>query len=177
MIKTLKKIRNFYLTKIKWRKYKFGKNFHSGRGVQIWGKSKIVIGQNFYIGRYSQIECNVLIGDNVIFGNQVALVGKYDHHFKQIGCPIRLASQIRDQDYTWLGINSEIIIEDDVWLGYGVIVMSGVKISRGSIVAAGSVVTKDVLPYSIYAGNPAKFIKRRFTDKEQEEHTKIINNA
>tara|TARA_R110000764_G_scaffold126511_1_gene214119 strand:- start:5826 stop:6359 length:534 start_codon:yes stop_codon:yes gene_type:complete len=170
MINTLKRFRNFYLKNIKWKEYQIGKNFHSGRGVQIWGKTKIVIGDNFYIGRYSQIECNTTIGDNVIIGNFAALVGKYDHNYKQIGVPIRLSSQIRSCDYNWLGVDSEVVIEDDVWLGYGVIVISGVRICKGSIVAAGSIVTKDIEPYSIYGGNPARFIKKRFTINEQEEH-------
>lgn len=58
----------------------------------------------------------------------------------------------------------DIILEDDVWIGYGSIIMSGVRIGKGSIVAAGSIVTKDVMPYSIVGGNPAKLIKKRFSD-------------
>ena len=55
-----------------------------------------------------------------------------------------------------------IVIEDDVWIGSNSVILSGVKIGRGSIVGAGSVVTKDVVKYSIVAGNPAKLIKMRF---------------
>lgn len=154
----------------KWRKYTIGKNFHAGRNVFLWAKNNIVIGDNCYIGRNSQIECDTKIGKNVIFGNYVALVGRYDHHFKEIGTPIRLASQIRNANYQWKGLDSKIIIEDDVWVGYGAIIMSGVKIGRGSIVAAGSVVTKDIEPYSIVGGNPARFIKYRFTEEEQKFH-------
>jgi len=54
-----------------------------------------------------------------------------------------------------------IIIEDDVWLGARVIILPGVKIGKGSIIAANSVVTKDVSPYTIIGGNPAVFIKSR----------------
>ena len=175
IIKILRRLRNVYLRKIKWRHYDIGKNFHFGLGVKIWAKNKIEIGENFYLGRFSQIECDTIIGNNVIMGNHVALVGKYDHNFMQIGTPIRLSSQIRDKDYNWLGNKSEVIIEDDVWLGYGVIVISGVKISKGSIVAAGSVVTKDIEPYSIYAGNPARFIKKRFNNQQQEMHESKMN--
>ncbi len=56
----------------------------------------------------------------------------------------------------------KIIIEDDVWLGMDSIIMSGVRIGKGAIVGAGSVVTKDVLPFQIVAGNPAKMIRERF---------------
>lgn len=75
---------------------------------------------------------------------------------------MRLASQIRDKDYSWKGINEITYIGNDVWIGYGAIIMSGVKINDGSIIAAGSVVTHDTEPYSIYAGVPAKKIKNRF---------------
>ena len=136
----------------------------------FWAKHNISIGKNFYIGRYSQIECDAIIGDNVILANYVALVGRYDHNYQQIGRPTRLASQIRDADYNWKGLDSKIIIEDDVWVGYGVIIMSGVKIGKGSIIAAGSVITKDVEPYCIVGGNPAKFIKKRFTEEEIKFH-------
>jgi acetyltransferase-like isoleucine patch superfamily enzyme len=158
------------LKHILWRNYSFGSNFHAGRNVFLWAKNNITIGDNFYIGRYSQIECDAIIGNNVIFANCVALVGRYDHHYQQIGTPIRLSSQIRDSDYQWKGIDSKVTIEDDVWVGYGAIIMSGVKIGRGSIIAAGSVVTKDIEPYSIVGGNPAKFIKFRFTSDEIQSH-------
>jgi len=137
--------------------------------VRIWARQKVEIGKNFYIGRDSFIESDVIIGDNVIWANRVALVGRYDHHYQQIGVPIRLASQIRDLDYNWLGLNSITIIEDDVWVGYGSTIMSGVTIHQGSIIAAGSVVTKDVEPFSIYAGVPAKKIGNRFNSAEDLE--------
>jgi len=170
IIKILKSLRDYYLIKIKWRRYNISQGFHAGRGVVLWAKHNISIGKNFYIGRYSQIECDAIIGDNVIFANYVALAGRYDHNYQQIGKPTRLASQIRDADYNWKGIDSKIIIEDDVWVGYGAIIMSGVKIGKGSIIAAGSVITKDIEPYCILGGNPAKFIKKRFTEEEIKLH-------
>jgi acetyltransferase-like isoleucine patch superfamily enzyme len=174
MLRLLKIIRNLFLSKIIWSCYKIGNNFHVGRNVFLWAKNEIIIGENFYIGRYSQIECDTIIGNNVIFANCVALVGRYDHHYMQIGTPTRLASKIRDRDYDWKGLNSTLIIEDDVWVGYGAIILSGVKIGKGSIIAAGSVVTKDIEPYSIVGGNPAKFIKYRFTKDEIKQHESLI---
>lgn len=58
-----------------------------------------------------------------------------------------------------------IIVDDDVWIGFGATIMSGVHIGQGAIIAAGAVVTKDVEPYAIYAGVPAKKIKMRFDKK------------
>ncbi|MEZ5105869.1 MAG: acyltransferase [Draconibacterium sp.] len=167
MIRYIKLIRDKYLARVKWAKYKIGKNFHAGRGVFLWAKDTIIIGDNFYIGKYSIIECTAEIGDNVIFANHVSLIGRYDHHYQQLGTPIRLASQIRDVDYNWRGLGQKIKIEDDVWIGLGSIVLSGVTIGRGSIIAAGSVVTKDVEPFSIYGGNPAKRIRARFDSEHQ----------
>jgi acetyltransferase-like isoleucine patch superfamily enzyme len=177
MIKFIKKLRNIFLRKIKWRKYSIGKNFHAGRGVFLWAKNNICIGKNFYIGKYSIIECNAEIGDNVIFANHVSLIGKYDHNYQQIGIPIRLANQIRDENYKWKGLNQKIIINDDVWIGLGSIILSGIEIGEGSIIAAGSVVTKDVEPFSIYGGNPAKKICNRFNSKSDlEKHKKIYKS-
>lgn len=55
-----------------------------------------------------------------------------------------------------------IIVEDDVWIGFGATILSGLTIGRGSVIAAGSVVTKSFPPYSVIGGNPAKLIKYRF---------------
>lgn len=173
MIK-FKSIYSTILAKIVWRKCEIGNNFHTGRGVFMWAKHSIVIGDNFYIGKYSIIECDAKIGDNVIFANHVSLIGRYDHNYQQIGVPTRLASQIRDRDYNWKGLNQKIIVEDDVWVGLGSIVLSGVTIGRGSIIAAGSVVTKDVESYAIYGGNPAKKIRNRFESPEDlKEHIRL----
>ncbi len=60
----------------------------------------------------------------------------------------------------------DTVLGSDVWLGYGVIVLPGVRIGHGAIVGAGSVVTADVPDYGIVAGNPARLIRRRFTDDE-----------
>jgi virginiamycin A acetyltransferase len=62
------------------------------------------------------------------------------------------------------------VIGDDVWIGFGAVVLSGVTIGRGAIVAAGSVVISDVQPYEIVAGNPARHVGRRFTDADITVH-------
>jgi len=167
MIQWLKKLRDLYLVKIKWRRYTIDKGFHAGARVRLWAKSKLVIGKKFYIGRDSSIEADCVIGDYVIMGNKVGIIGRYDHHYQQAGMPIRMASQIRDPDYNWKGLDQLTIIGDDVWVGYGSTILGGVKIGKGSIIAAGSLVTKDVESYSIYGGSPAKKIKDRFDSPDQ----------
>ena len=170
----IKKIRDLYLARVKWRRYRMGRNFHAGRGVVLWAKSRLVIGDNFYIGRYSQIECDAEIGHDVILGNYVALVGRYDHHYQQVGTPTRRASQIRDANYEWKGLQSKVVIGDDVWIGYGAIILSGVTVGDGSIVATGAVVTKDVEAYSVVGGNPARQIGRRFRSQEEENQHRLL---
>jgi acetyltransferase-like isoleucine patch superfamily enzyme len=176
IVSFIRELRFFFLKKIVWRKYNIGKNFYCGRSVNLWAKKCLQIGDNFYIGRFSQIECDAIIGHNVMFANMVALVGRYDHNYQQIGVPTRLSSSIRHPGYSWKGLDSVVIIEDDVWIGYGSIILSGVKIGKGSIVAAGSVVTGDVSPYTIVGGVPAKRIANRFeNDNDLQEHIRLYN--
>jgi acetyltransferase-like isoleucine patch superfamily enzyme len=176
VIRIIKKLRDIYLVKVKWRKYEIGPGFHAGRRVGIWAKRTLKIGREFYIGRDSQIESDCIIGDFVMFGNKVAVVGRYDHNYQQVGVPIRRAMEIRDEDYNWKGIESApTIIGDDVWIGYGSIIMSGVHIGSGAVIAAGSLVVKDVEPYAIYGGVPAKKLKDRFsTPDDQAEHARVL---
>lgn len=166
IVAALKGLRDLYLVKIKWSEYEIAAGFHAGIRVRIWAKNKISIGKCFYIGRDSLIETDCVIGDYVIFGNRVGVVGRYDHHFQQVGKPVRLASAIRDRDYNWKGNDLQTRIGHDVWVGYGATIMQGVCINDGAIIAAGAVVTKDVEPYSIYGGNPARKIKDRFETPE-----------
>ena len=178
IVNLIKKLRDKYLVNIKWRHYDIGSNFHAGIRVRLWARNKIKIGDNFYIGRDSLIETDCEIGDNVIFGNKVGVVGKYDHHYQQVGVPIRLASQIRDKDYKWKGLQLITYIGSDVWIGHGAIILQGVKIGDGAVIAAGSVVTKDVEEYAIYAGSPAKKITERFNSEEEKiQHIKIVNKG
>ena len=170
----LRQFRDLYLVKVKWREYSIGSGFHAGRQVFIYGKSHVKIGRNFYIGRFSEIGCDVDIGDHVMFANYVSLVGKYDHHYEKPGVPIRCAPQIRDAQYDWKGLDERIVIGDDVWVGYRAVIMSGVKIGAGSIIAAGSVVTKDVDPMSIYAGVPARKVGPRFSMPDADAEHRLI---
>jgi len=68
---------------------------------------------------------------------------------------------VKGRPYT----KGDVIIENDVWIGYGVTIMSGVKIGNGAVVGARAVVTRDVEPYTIVAGNPARVIRKRFSEE------------
>lgn len=175
MGKYIKALRDLFLIHFRWRKYQISPGFHAGVRVRIWARDTLIIGKNFYIGRDSLIETDCIIGDNVIVANKVGIIGRYDHNYQQIGIPIRMADQIRDPAYLWKGKGLITKIGHDVWIGYGATVLGGVKIGDGAIIAAGSVVTKDVESFCIYAGNPARKIRERFDCLEdQTRHMAIL---
>ena len=110
------------------------------------------IGNHSNIGPYSYIGCSgyIEIGNNVMMAPRVSLFAE-NHNFESIDSPMK------DQGVT----TSPIIIEDDCWIAANSIILAGVRIGKGSVIAAGSVVTKDVKPYSVMVGNPAKKLKNR----------------
>lgn len=119
---------------------------------------KIYIGntKNTAIGRFCQINENVFIqgakiGDYVMIAPHVSLLANMHKHERT---DIPMARQGKNR-------GNPVIVEDDVWLGRNAVIMPGVQIGKGSIVAAGSVVTKNVDPYTVVGGVPAKFIKKR----------------
>ena len=151
-----------------------GANFTFGRGTVFWAPNKMTIGNNVYIGKYCTLQADIEIGNNVDIANNVGLIGKYDHDFSKVGVSIKDAPWIGDATYDFKGKNQKIIIEDDVWIGYGAIIFTGITIHRGAIIAAGSVVTHDVPAYTIVGGNPAHILGQRFTSEEIKKHEEIL---
>ncbi|HEY3368836.1 MAG TPA: DapH/DapD/GlmU-related protein [Symbiobacteriaceae bacterium] len=153
---------------------KAGPDLHLGIGSILWAPTELAIGKNVYIGKYCTIECDGFIGDNVLIANQVGLVGRHDHDIRVIGTTVRCAPWIGDLDYAGPGKGERVIIDSDVWIGFGAIVLTGVRVGRGAIVAAGSVVTTDVPRYAIVGGNPARVLGARFTPEQIAEHERLI---
>lgn len=149
-------------------------NVHIGIGTILWAPTSLHIGKNVYIGKYCTIECDGIIGDEVVIANQVGIVGRWDHDYKVIGKSIRNAPWIGDPDYSGEGLGKHVVIEDDVWIGYGAIIFSGVHIGRGAIVGAGALVKDDVKPYEIVVGVPARPVGYRFTEKEISLHEQLL---
>lgn len=109
---------------------------------------EITIGNHSRIGLSNVIIGPVCIGSNVNLAQNITLAG-LDHNYKD-------ASKRIDEQ----GVSTALItIEDDVWVGTNSVITKGVRIGRHSVIAAGSVVCKDVPPFSIAAGNPAIVIK------------------
>lgn len=117
-----------------------------------------------YVGPHCSIAPGVEVGEFTMLAERVLIVGK-DHVTSVIGVPIIFAPRPEFATTT---------ISSDVWIGARSTIIAGVNIGRGSIVAAGSVVTKDVPAYAVVAGVPARFVKMRFTPEEVIEHERSL---
>jgi len=166
VVSYLKKLRMHFIC-LKYRSFlSAGPGFTCGRGTRFYAKNVLKLGSNVYFGRYCSIECDAEIGNDVLIANCVGFVGKLDHDYKKVGVPVRFAPCIRDAGYMVPEGKGKITIGDDVWIGYGSTILSGVVIGEGAIVAAGSLVTKDVAPFSIVGGVPARRLGQRFEESE-----------
>ena len=129
-----------------------GSNLQVMPGFIVKFPERLFIGNNVTINRNVFITArdNVYIGDNVLIG-QNTIINSGNHGFLDPNIPINMQGQSSEK----------IIIENDVWIGANCSVLKGVKIGNGAVVGAGSVVTKDIEPYTIVGGIPAKKIKNR----------------
>ena len=127
-------------------------NISIGKNTQLIGS--VSVGRNSTINENCKIYGDVNIGDNCLLSNNI-FISSGGHTYSQVPY-----LPIKEQD-TLLATNNSIIIEDDCWIGINVVVMSGVTIGKGSVIGANSVVTKDVAPYSIAGGVPARLLKKR----------------
>jgi acetyltransferase-like isoleucine patch superfamily enzyme len=115
-------------------------------------RGKINIGKNVYIGEYSILTSNeeIEIGDNVLISPHNDIVD-FNHIFQDPNKPVNQQGVIA----------KKITIQEDVWIGSGSKILMDVTIGKGAVIGAGSIVTKDVPPYDVVVGNPAKTIKKR----------------
>ncbi len=105
-------------------------------------------------------EAKLSIGHYCSIGPEVAFILSADHYLNHISTYPFLVKAL-GQDFEGVS-KGDIIVDDDVWIGYGATLLSGVHIGQGAAIAAGAAVTKDVPPYAVAAGVPAKVIKYRF---------------
>lgn len=113
------------------------------------GVGDVIIGDNTLIGMSNVIIGPVTIGNNVIFAQNIVASG-LNHEYRDVTQPICNQKVLV----------AEIVIEDECWIAANTVITAGVTIGKHSVVAGGSVVTKNIPPYSVAAGNPAKVIKQ-----------------
>ena len=123
---------------------------YSGAKIRVRNNAKLIL-KNGYINHNCNIDCSkeIIVGNNVFIGENVSLLDSDKH-------------TILYENYV---MSKGIIIDDNCWICNNTIILKGVHIGEGSIVAAGSVVTKDVPSRCIVAGNPAKVIKKNISWK------------
>ena len=162
-----------------WIKWFVNPFYHKkGKGACVRRRTRmdIVPWNKFELGEYSTIEDfsainngvgPVIIGDRTKIGLSNTIIGPVT-----IGNDIRLAQNITlsglNHNYTDVNLpihaqgvsTAPIVIEDETWIGANVVVLAGVTIGKHCIIAAGSVVTKDIPPYSVAVGNPARVLKK-----------------
>lgn len=133
------------------------------------------------VGRYSYGElnvvdfggmCKLIIGDFVSIAQNVTFILNAEHHLDHLSTfpfKVKVLNTAKSESFG----KGDIIIDNDVWIGYGSTIMSGVHIGQGAVIAAGSVVTKDVAPYDIVGGVPAQIIKKRFNENTKDALLKV----
>lgn len=139
---------------------KCGKNVKIGAGCELKPLCNISLGDRVEIGPralFWTTRAKINIGSDVILGPGVTIITG-DHPTNIQGCTI---NSIKDEDKP-SGCDQDVIIDDDVWIGCNVTILKGVHIYSGAVIAAGSIVTRDIAPNCIYGGVPAKKIKNRF---------------
>lgn len=126
-----------------------GARFGNGKDIQI--------GYNSSIGLNAKVPNNIIIGDNVMMGPNVTIF-QSNHAFDRLDIPMTKQGYIT---------YPPMVIEDDVWIGSNAIILAGRTIKKGTIIAAGTVLTKDFPEYSIVGGNPSRLIKSRLPQPPQ----------
>lgn len=168
--KIIKRIIRFFSVKSKNHFAKIGKNCCVPDDCIINSCSMVELGDNVAIGPRAVLYAKykkIVFGNNIMLGPGVTLVSG-DHNIRKIGVAMIDNHEKMPED------DSEIIIEDDVWIGANVTILKGVTIGRGCVIAAGSVVTKSIPAYCIGGGIPCRIIKARFTITQIIEHERML---
>ena len=151
-----------------------GKDVRVPAGCSFSGIENVLVGDRVVFGEGTRIlttRAKVIFGDDVMLGPNVTVVTG-DH---RIDIPGRTMISVTDAEK--LPENDrDVVFEGDNWIGANATVLRGVTVGEGAVVSAGAVVTKDVPPYAIVGGVPAKVIKMRFTDVELESHQALLRS-
>lgn len=165
----LNSARNVLFFHVRYPWVEYGRNVHVQWSTRIWAPHRRVrLGNNVGIGRHCDISTDVTIGNDVLIASFVGILARDAHRYDVVGTSMFQSPR---------GDRLEVVIEDDVWIGYNVVILSGVRIGRGSVIAAGSVVTKDVPPYSIFVPARGEVLRSRFSAEEIVRHEQGLRSA
>ena len=142
-----------------------GENTHIRGELQVFGYGgKIEIGNNCYIGDHSRIWSGekITIGDHVLISHNVNIMDTNSHEISHLERSEGYYNLITEGFPQKKGniLTSEVKIDDYVWINFNVIILKGITIGKGAIIAAGSIITKNVEPFTLVGGNPAVVIKK-----------------
>ncbi|WP_394155185.1 CatB-related O-acetyltransferase [Loktanella salsilacus] len=142
--------------------------------VRLYGTAKL--GKNTKIGKFSYINTNSTVNSGTTIGRFCSVgknveIGPFDHPLERLSTsPVSYNMKIHFPDYTDMITSKKLVrrkapvIGNDVWFGSHSIVMRGVRIGNGAVIGAGALVTKDVAPYSVVVGTPARHVRYRFPE-------------
>lgn len=190
----LKMMLSFRNLMVRYRLKSCGKNLHVSRKARLVNLNYVVVGDNFRMDEYAEIYCNPINGKmtpSLVIGSNVYLAKHCC-----IGCSNRVVLEddvlfapychITDRNHVYTDIDvpiwkqpsespGPVVIGSQTWLGFGVQVMPGVTIGRHCVIAAGSIVTKDIPDYCVAVGAPAKVVKKYNVETKKWEKIKLEN--
>ena len=136
-----------------------GRQVRIGRGSTMTWRN-VLVGSNVAIGPGARFLCTraqIRIGDDVMFGPDVTIITG-GHRIDIQGRPMMSVGELDKLPEN----DKDVVLEGDIWVGAGAMILKGVHVGRGSVIAADAVVTKDVPPYAVVGGVPAGVLKYRF---------------
>jgi acetyltransferase-like isoleucine patch superfamily enzyme len=157
--------RNIFVLRLRYPWVRYGTNVYFHLSSLIWPKRIIIFGNNVGVGRRCIFIADTVLGNKVLVSSCVTFANRTEHRFDVVGKAVWDSGP---------GENACVVVEDDVWIGIGATILAPVRIGRGAIVAAGSLVTQDVQRYSIVGGVPAKILRMRFSAEEIKEHERAL---
>ena len=161
-----------YASKIKKELLACGSNVSIGKNCMMIPEH-VSIGNNVSIGYSCSLMASIAyiyIGNNVMLAPGVVIRGGV-HRYDLVGKTMMEVTENEKLPEN----DQDVIIEDDVWIGQNAIILKGVRVGEGSIIGAGSVVTKDVPPYTIHVGAHGIMEKPRFSQEELTKHIEVLN--
>jgi acetyltransferase-like isoleucine patch superfamily enzyme len=163
----LNQLRNILMFRVRYPWVRFGRDVHCQWSARfgVRRRYQIILGDHVGIGADCLFLADTTIGSKILVAPNVVFLNGKDHRFDIVGKTVWDSGSDGAE---------KIVVEDDVWIGHGAILLAPVRIGRGAVVAAGSVVTKDVPRYAIVGGNPAKLIRTRFSPEQLLEHERIL---